>query len=67
VHTIRHDKTGLLDVRTCPYCSEECCGAVRMFWHLKDNHIDDVIQGRIYEVLDKDVNLKTNSENKGMI
>ena len=67
MHTIRHDKKGLLDVRKCPYCSEECCGAVRMFWHLKDNHIDDVIQERIHEVLDQDVNLKTNSENKGMI
>ena len=47
-------KTRLLDVRKCPYCSEDCCGAVRMFWHLKDNHVDDVVQERIYELIDKD-------------
>ena len=50
----KYDKTRLLEVRKCPYCSEEYCGAVRMFWHLKDNHIDDVLQGRIYELIDQD-------------
>ena len=50
----KYNKTRLVQVRKCPYCSEECCGAVRMFWHLKDNHIDDVVQERIYGLIDQD-------------
>ncbi len=50
----KYDKTRLLEVMRCPYCSEDYCGAVLMFWHLKDNHIDDIIQKRIYELIDQD-------------
>lgn len=50
----KYYKARLLEVKKCPYCSEEYCGAVRMFWHIKDNHIDDVIQERIYELIDQD-------------
>jgi hypothetical protein len=56
----KDNRTRLLEDRKCPYCSEEYCGAVRMFWHLKDNHIDDIIQERIYELIDNDCKEKNN-------
>jgi hypothetical protein len=50
----KDNKTKLLEDRKCPYCNEDYCGAVRMFWHLKDSHIDEIIQERTYRIIAND-------------